>query len=62
MFNSMFSSPSLKSLEQTVAFTERRHSILASNVANMDTPGYQQRDLSLNNFQANLRDAIRRPN
>jgi flagellar basal-body rod protein FlgB len=58
MFNSMFSSPSLKSLEQTVSFTERRHAILASNVANMDTPGYQQRDLSLNTFQDNLRDAI----
>lgn len=58
MFNSMFSSPSLKSLEQTVAFTERRHSILAGNVANMDTPGYKTRDLSLDTFQSNLRDAI----
>jgi len=58
MFNSMFSSPSLKSLEQSVAFTERRHSVLAGNVANMDTPGYQTRDLSLDTFQTSLREAI----
>jgi flagellar basal-body rod protein FlgB len=54
----MFSSPSLKSLEQSVAFTERRHSVLAGNVANMDTPGYQTRDLSLDTFQTSLREAI----
>ena len=58
MFNSIFSSPSLKGLEQSVSFTERRHSILAGNVANMDTPGYQTKDLSVDSFQSNLRDAI----
>jgi len=57
MFN-MFSSPTLKSLEQTVSFTERRHSILAGNVANMDTPDYQTKDLSVGNFQSSLKDAI----
>jgi flagellar basal-body rod protein FlgB len=56
--NGMLTSSSAKSLEQLVAFTERRHSILAGNVANMDTPGYQTRDLSVDNFQASLRDAI----
>lgn len=54
----MFSDPTLKSLEQTIAFAERRHSILAGNVANTDTPGYQTRDLSVENFQKSLRDAI----
>ena len=58
MFSSMFSSPSLKSLEQTVAFTERRHAILAGNIANMDTPGYQSRDLSVDTFQSSLKEAI----
>ena len=58
MFDAMFSSPSLKSLEQTVAFTERRHAILAGNIANKDTPGYQTRDLSVDTFQSSLRDAI----
>ena len=41
-----------------MAFTERRHSVLAGNVANMDTPGYQTRDLSLDTFQTSLREAI----
>jgi len=54
----MFSNPTLKSLEQTVAFTERRHAILAGNVANNDTPGYQSQDLSVDTFQKSLRDAI----
>jgi flagellar basal-body rod protein FlgB len=54
----MFSSPTLKSLEQTIAFAERRHSILAGNVANTDTPGYKTRDLSVDTFQRSLRDAI----
>lgn len=55
----MFSDPTLKILEQTVAFTERRHAILAGNIANNDTPGYQSKDLSVNNFQQCLRDAIK---
>ena len=54
----MFSNPTLKSLEQTVSFTERRHAILAGNVANTDTPGYQSKDLSVDTFQKSLRDAI----
>lgn len=54
----MFSDPTLKSLEQTVAFTERRHAILAGNIANTDTPGYRSQDLSVNTFQKSLRDAI----
>jgi flagellar basal-body rod protein FlgB len=58
MFANMFASPSLKSLEQTAAFAERRHSILASNIANMDTPDYKTRDLSVESFQSNLRSAI----
>ena len=54
----MFSTPALKSLEQTVAFTERRHAILAGNIANTDTPGYRSKDLSVDTFQKSLRDAI----
>ena len=54
----MFSAPTLKSLEQTVAFTERRHAILAGNIANTDTPDYQSKDLSVDTFQKSLREAI----
>ena len=34
-----------------MAFTEARHSVLAGNVANLDTPGYKTRDLSVETFQ-----------
>ncbi|MFO0013299.1 MAG: flagellar basal body rod protein FlgB [Planctomycetota bacterium] len=45
-------------LEESVAFAERRHAILAGNLANMDTPGYKTRDLSLSEFQASLKDLM----
>lgn len=45
-------------LEQAVNFHQSRHSILAGNIANMDTPGYRVRDLSAEKFQSNLKEAI----
>ena len=54
----MFSDSTLKSLEHTISFTERRHAILAGNIANTDTPDYQTKDLSVENFQRSLHDAF----
>lgn len=54
-----------RALEETIAFAERRHAILAGNLANMDTPGYRTRDLSVLEFQSSLKqlfDADRIPN
>jgi flagellar basal-body rod protein FlgB len=47
-----------RALEETIAFAERRHAILAGNLANMDTPGYKTRDLSLPEFQASLKQLM----
>lgn len=47
-------------LEQFVDFAQTRHAILASNVANIDVPGYRTRDLSPESFQARMREAIQR--
>ena len=58
MFPSLFANSSLQSLEKTVEFTDRRHAILASNMANMDTPDYKTRDLSVAGFQESLKNAI----
>lgn len=58
MVPSMFSSGSLPLLEQVVSFTEARHGVLAGNIANLDTPGYRARDLSPEEFQDRLKDAI----
>ncbi len=34
-------------LERVLNFTEQRHEVLVSNIANASTPGYVQRDLQL---------------
>jgi len=49
---SMIETPMLQSLERLLDVSVFRHSLLASNLANIDTPGYRTRDI---NFQAALR-------
>ena len=58
MLPGILQSSTVPVLEQVVNFHQSRHSILASNVANMDTPGYRVRDLSTDQFHANLKQAI----
>jgi flagellar basal-body rod protein FlgB len=43
-------------LEQWLKFTEARHKLIAENVVNLSTPGYQTKDLDVNKFQGMLRD------
>jgi flagellar basal-body rod protein FlgB len=45
-------------LEQTLRFTAARHRLIAENVVNVDTPGYQQKDLSVEKFRALMRDRV----
>lgn len=45
-------------LEQVLEFTAARHKLIAENMANVDTPGYLQKDLDLRKFQSMLRDRI----
>jgi flagellar basal-body rod protein FlgB len=45
-------------LEQELSFTEDRQRVIADNVANVDTPGYQTKDLSVEAFQNMLRDKV----
>jgi len=59
MLSSLFQQTTIPVLEQTVAFAQARHTVLAGNIANMDTPGYQIRDLSTEDFQNRLQAAIR---
>ena len=58
MFQGIFRSSTIPVLEQVVQFTQARHEVLAGNVANLGTPGYVARDLSAEDFQSRLRDAI----
>lgn len=48
----------LNLLERVAAFGERRHDILAGNVANIETPSYRMRDLPVENFHKALREAV----
>lgn len=45
-------------IEQAVKFTAARQRLIAENVANADTPGYLQKDLSLSKFQQLMRERI----
>jgi flagellar basal-body rod protein FlgB len=58
MFQGLFNSTTIPVLEQVVNFSQARHTVLAGNVANMDTPGYKVRDLSVDDFQQRLGRAI----
>ena len=53
-----FANSTLPVLEQAVQFTQARHGVLAGNIANLNTPGYKARDLSVEAFQSSLRSAI----
>ncbi len=59
MYESLFGSTTIPVLEQVVDFAQARHHVLAGNIANLDTPGYRVRDLSVEDFQGRLRAAIR---
>jgi flagellar basal-body rod protein FlgB len=60
MITSVLSDPTVRMLEQTMSFTEQRHQVLAEDIANADTPGFVQRDLSVTEFQKSLSEAVKR--
>jgi flagellar basal-body rod protein FlgB len=60
MIAGILSNPTVRMLEQTVSFTEQRHAVLVSDIANADVPGFVQRDLSVADFQQSLRAAVKR--
>ena len=49
---------SMPVLEQMLHFSEARQSLLAEDVANASTPGYVQKDLSLDGFQQILQKKV----
>lgn len=64
MYDKILNATTIPVLEQVITFSQARHNVLAGNIANLDTPGYKTRDLSTEDFQGRLREAIhgkRRP-
>lgn len=49
---------SMPVLEEVAQFTESRQGVLADNIANVSTPGYVQKDLSVDQFQEMLQKRI----
>lgn len=45
-------------LEEWLQFTDARQRLLAEDVANISTPDYTQKDLSLENFQSMLAEKV----
>ena len=60
MLNSIFESSTIPLLQQAAAFAERRHAVLAGNIANISTPDYKTRDLPVAEFQKALQEAVGR--
>jgi flagellar basal-body rod protein FlgB len=58
MYDNILQHTTIPVLEQLASFSQARHTVLAGNIANMDTPGYQARDLSVDDFQTRLAKAI----
>lgn len=58
MFEGIFQSTTIPLTQQVVEFTEARQNVLAGNIANLDTPGYKSRDLSVADFQSRLKNAV----
>jgi flagellar basal-body rod protein FlgB len=58
MISSLFDRGPIPVLQEAVKFSEARHEVLAGNIANMDTPGYEVRDLSPEVFRERLREAL----
>jgi flagellar basal-body rod protein FlgB len=54
----MFGSTTIPLLEEVANFAQARHGVLVGNVANLDTPGYRTRDLSVDVFQERLKEAL----
>ena len=60
MIESLLKSSTIPLLEKMAVFGERRQQVLASNIANIDTPEYKTRDLPVEDFLQALKEAVSR--
>ncbi len=58
MTPTLFDNTTIPVLQEVLSFSEARHNVLAGNIANVDTPDYRVRDLSVETFQDRLKEAI----
>jgi flagellar basal-body rod protein FlgB len=58
MLQGLFGSTTIPVLSEVLNFAQARHTVLAGNITNVNTPGYRLRDLSQTAFQEKLKAAI----
>ena len=58
MLSGLFNATTIPALAEVVNFAQARQTVLAGNVANVNTPGYRLRDLSQPAFQQKLKEAL----
>ena len=58
MIDGLNNSGSLPVMQKVVQFAAGRHSLIADNVANISTPGFRPLDVSLEEFQSTLGNAV----
>jgi flagellar basal-body rod protein FlgB len=58
MLSGLFNATTIPALGEVLNFTQARQTVLAGNIANVNTPGYRLRDLSQEEFQQRLKEAI----
>lgn len=58
MLSDVTSAGALPTLEALMRFAGGRHRIIAHNIANISTPGFVQKDVSVRDFQQTLGQAI----
>lgn len=58
MFERLMNQSNAPELEKMLQFTTARHNLIAENMANLSTPNYRQKDLSLEKFQSMLGERI----
>ncbi|MCL2878589.1 MAG: flagellar basal body rod protein FlgB [Acidobacteria bacterium] len=58
MYLDLFESKTLNAMESYMDRLSQRHKIVASNIANIDTPGYKTRDIS---FHATIDELLTEP-
>ncbi len=56
----LFDAGALPTLARSMQFAARRQELIAHNIANISTPGFVQKDVSVRAFQASLGDAVDR--
>jgi flagellar basal-body rod protein FlgB len=60
MIDGVTNADALPVLERLMQFAGQRHRLIVNNIANLDTPGFRPADVSIDDFRAQLGEAIDR--